>query len=356
MSRLDAFIIGFFVTMLLLLALRPVASAVGLLDHPGGRKTHVGVVPVIGGLCMYFGLLVAVAMVEEPFPGRVPLLMSAGLLVAVGAIDDRFDLPASVRLITQATVALILCLGAGLVAVDLGDFLFIGDIHLGIFALPFTVLVTISVINAFNMLDGMDGLAGSIALSSMTTCAIAALLFGSAAGLTLAMVSIAVVLAFLVFNFPMPFNRAMRTFMGDGGSTLMGFIVAWLGLLLSHGPDRILSPVTALWIAAVPLFDLFISFGRRLARRQSPLQPDREHFHHVLLRAGLSERQVLLAMVGASFVLGMTGILADRAGVHDGVLFFGLVGLGLLQYRAVHLPGRTKVSFGFGKESRSKSP
>ena len=158
-----------------------------------------------------------------------------------------------------------------------------------------------------------------------------AFLFGEGAGGSLVMIAIAVVLAFLLFNFPMPLNRPVRTFMGDTGSTLLGFIVVWVCMRLAHGPEAVISPVTALWIAALPIFDLFISFGRRLRKGQSPLQPDREHFHHILQRAGLSDRQVLLVMVGTAFLVAMTGVLGHRAGVPDGVLFIGLIVLGVVQ-------------------------
>jgi UDP-GlcNAc:undecaprenyl-phosphate/decaprenyl-phosphate GlcNAc-1-phosphate transferase len=335
MSRIDAALVAFVVVLLFAFALRPVASAIGLVDRPGGRKTHVGVVPVIGGLCMYLGMLVVLPLVEPPIHGQTSFLMAAGLLVAIGVIDDRFDLPPVVRLMTQGAAGLILCLGAGLMVRDLGDILFIGTIPLGWFAVPFTALVAISVINAFNMLDGMDGLAGGVALASLAVVAVTSLLFGGGTGLTLALVSIAVVLGFLVVNFPAKFNRPVRTFMGDAGSTLLGFTVVWLGLQLAHGPERVISPVTALWIAALPIFDLFISFGRRIRKGQSPLSPDQEHFHHILLRAGLSDREILVVMVGTAFLVGLSGVLAHRAGVPDGVLFLGLIALGAAQYWTV---------------------
>jgi UDP-GlcNAc:undecaprenyl-phosphate/decaprenyl-phosphate GlcNAc-1-phosphate transferase len=334
-SRIDAALVAFLITLIFMFALRPVANAIGLVDRPGGRKVHVGIVPVIGGVAMYLGLLFVLPLVDPPAKGLTAFLLAAGLLVLVGAIDDRFDIPPRVRLLAQATAALILCLGGGLVVESLGNLLFFGEIRLGVFAVPFTVLVTISVINAFNMLDGMDGLAGSISFASLLSAAFAAAIFGGGVGLTIAMVSMAVVLAFLVFNFPTRWNRPVRAFMGDGGSTLLGFIVVWLGLRLAHGEAPVISPVTALWIAALPIFDLFISFGRRLRKGQSPLQADREHFHHILLRAGLSERQILSVMVGSGLLVGVGGIIAHRTGVPDGALFLALVMMGYLQYLTI---------------------
>jgi len=331
MSWIDAALIAFLVTAVFILALRPVALATGLVDRPGGRKGHHGIVPVIGGIGMYLGLVVALPLLDPPMSGQVAFLVAAALLVAVGALDDRFDIPPSVRLIAQATAALIVCLGAGLVADNLGNLLFFGDIRLGALGLPFTVLVIISVVNAFNMMDGLDGLAGGVGLASLAAGTFAALAFGDGTGASLGFVGIAVVLSFLLFNFPMVLNRRVRTFMGDAGSTLLGFAVAWMGLKLAHGPAPAISPVTALWLAALPIFDLFISFGRRIRKGQNPLHPDSEHLHHILFRAGFSVRQVAIIMAAGAFFVAMTGVLAHRAGVPDGVLFFGLIAIGVMQ-------------------------
>lgn len=336
MSRIDAAVIAFIITALFILALRPVAFASGFVDRPGGRKGHQGIVPVIGGICMYLGIVAVAPLLAEPIAAQGAFIIAGGVLVAVGALDDRFDLPPAIRLVAQATAALIVCLGTGLVAENLGNLLFLGDIHLGPLALPFTVLVIISVINAFNMMDGLDGLAGGIGLASLSAGTLAALVFGDGAGASLGLIGIAVVLSFLMFNFPTPYNRKVRTFMGDAGSTLLGFVVVCMGLKLAHGPAPIISPVTALWLAALPIFDLFISFGRRIAKGQNPLHPDSEHIHHILFRAGFSVRQVALIMSAMAFTVAATGVLAHRAGIPDGLLFFALIVIGIGQAWTVH--------------------
>lgn len=334
MSRIDAALIAFLVTALFVLALRPVAFAVGLIDRPGGRKNHVGIVPVIGGISMYLGMIAVMPLLAVPIQGQAAFIIAGGLLVMVGALDDRFDIPPSIRLIAQATAALIVCLGADLVADGLGNILFFGEIPLGPLALPFTVLVIIAVINAFNMMDGLDGLAGGVGLAALAAGTIATLVFDGK-GASLGLIGMAVVLSFLLFNFPMLLNRPVRTFMGDAGSTLLGFLVACMGLKLAHGPEAIISPVTALWLAALPIFDLFISFGRRIAKGQSPFKPDSEHLHHILFRAGFPVRQVAIIMTSMAFLVAITGVLAHRAGVPDGVLFLGLIVIGVIQFWTV---------------------
>ena len=331
MSWTDAALIAFLITAAFILALRPVAYAIGLVDRPGGRKGHQGIVPVVGGICMFLGLAAVLPLLQTPMQGQSAFVVAGGLLVLIGALDDRFDIPPSVRLIAQATAALIVCLGAGLVVDSLGNLLFFGDIRIGILGLPFTILVIISVINAFNMMDGLDGLAGGVGLAALSAGTFVALVFGDGAGASLGLIGVAVVLSFLVFNFPSIHNRRVRTFMGDAGSTLLGFMVVWMGLTLAHGPAPVISPVTALWLAALPIFDLFISFGRRIAKGQNPLHPDSEHMHHILFRAGFSVRQVASIMTGMAFAVAMTGVLAHRAGVPDGVLFLGLIVIGAVQ-------------------------
>lgn len=352
MSRGDAAVIAFLVTVLSILVLRPVADAIGLVDKPGGRKLHDGVIPLIGGICMFLGILIALPLVEPPIHGQIPFLIAAAVLVIVGVIDDRFDVSPNIRLIAQCTAALILCLGADLSARSLGDIFFMGNVQLGPFALPFTILVVMTVINAFNFLDGMDGLAGGVALAAMVSGASAALLYGSDVGLTLSLITIAALFGFLIFNVPAEVNRPVRTFMGDAGATLLGFIVVWLGLRLSNGPDPIVPAVVALWIAAVPIFDFFICFVRRLRRGQNPMSADREHFHHILQRAGLSDREVLLVMVATSLFFGLVGITAHRAGVPDGVLFFGLVGLCFAQNMVMKRAWRLQRWIGSWRKAR----
>ena len=344
MSRFDASVIAFMVTVLSILVFRPVANAIGLIDKPGGRKQHQGNVPVMGGLCMFLGLFVALPLVDPAIYGQTQFLLGAAVLVLVGAVDDRFDLPPRTRLIAQATAGLILCSGAGLTADHLGAIFFMSDVDLGPFSTLFTLLVVMSAINAFNFLDGMDGLAAGVALSACVSTAIAALIAGSDVGLTLAVMSIAVLFGFLVFNFPTSLNRGVRTFMGDAGATMLGFIVVWLGLRISNGPDAFVPAVAALWIAALPISDFFNSFVRRVYRGQSPMKADREHVHHYLQRAGLTDRQVMATMTTLSLLLGVFGIVAHKAGMPDGVLFIGFLALCLSQRWAVqHIDGLVRA-------------
>jgi UDP-GlcNAc:undecaprenyl-phosphate GlcNAc-1-phosphate transferase len=129
------------------------------------------------------------------------------------------------------------------------------------------------------------------------------------------------VLAFLFFNWPSARTRSIRAFMGDAGSTMLGFSLAWLSVGLSQGEGRVISPIAVLWIFALPLFDFFSSMVRRVLDGRSPFHGDSEHLHHVLRRSGLSSRRVAqIILLGASILAGI-GVGGYLTGVTEGTLF-----------------------------------
>ena len=307
------------VTVLFMHALRPVAISLHLVDRPGGRKEHVGDVPIIGGVSMFLGVSVGLLI----YPGLeiefLYLMAASGLLVFIGIIDDRFAVPASVRLIAQLSAVLIMVYGGNLIMLDIGDPLFIGTIPLGPFSLIATALMFMTVINAFNLIDGLDGLAGSIVAISLL--AIAATSDVASSTFLVACVSACAVAGFLMFNFPAGNERKYRAFMGDAGSTFLGLVIVWLTVSICQGPERAISPVTGLWFAALPLFDLLTCFVRRIARGQSPFTSGRDHFHHLLGRNGMSVRQVLGVLVLIHSFYVCVGIGGHLAGISESITF-----------------------------------
>ena len=321
--------LAFAVTVVLTLTLRPLALRLRITDKPGGRKQHIGEIPLVGGIAMFIGILVAAMAAVQP-TGQWTLLVPAALLVIVGVIDDRYHVGVSARLAAQICAALIMMIGGGLYLRDIGDPFGTGRLGLGIFAIPVSVLVALSVINAFNFIDGIDGLAASMAVIGLAAA-------GLATGLRAPAVSVAAMacgatLGFLLFNFPAFRNRRWRTFMGDAGSTLLGFLVAWFALSISQGEDRSLSPVAALWFALMPLSDFFSCFIRRVARGKMPLQAGREHFHYVLMRAGLSGRQVLAVLVAFNVFYSAVGLIGASYKLPDWALFAPWFTLLVLQH------------------------
>jgi UDP-GlcNAc:undecaprenyl-phosphate/decaprenyl-phosphate GlcNAc-1-phosphate transferase len=317
------------VTILFMFALRPLARGMGLIDRPGGRKMHIGEVPVIGGLAMAGGLAVGALNSYTALQGFPYFLTATALLVFIGALDDRYDLPASVRFLAQICAALLMVAGADVAAVDIGQPFFGAFVELGWLSTPFSIVIVLTAINAINMFDGSDGVAGSQTLIALVFMGVACVVGGSMGCLPFVLGLMGCLVGFLIFNWPSKRTRNMRAFMGDAGSTMLGFSLAWLSLDLSQGPARVISPVVTLWIFALPLYDLFSSMARRVSQGCSPFHGDSEHLHHVLRRFGYSSRKVAQVVLLASSGFGLIGVGAYLTGISDGWLFTGWAVLGV---------------------------
>jgi UDP-GlcNAc:undecaprenyl-phosphate/decaprenyl-phosphate GlcNAc-1-phosphate transferase len=322
-----------FVTVLFMFVLRPVAVGAGLVDVPGGRKRHGAPVPLIGGLAMAMGLGVGVTISNQP-EFLYPALLGIYLLVTVGMVDDRYDLPAGLRLLAQTAAALLVVMGSNVLVAELGAPFFF-SLSLDLLAVPFTILLILTIINGFNVIDGIDGLAGGTAFLALAALAIIGL--GSDV-FTLTTLLLTVLAGFLLFNLPLKFNRSVRAFMGDAGSTSLGLAIAFVGIMLCQGEQLVMAPVIGLWLAAVPVFELFSTIVRRLVRGQSPFRPDSEHLHHVLMTNGLSAPATLVVMLALAAGLAGVGLAGHVAGVPDGLMFAGWLASGLLYYRMIRFP------------------
>ncbi|HNS26696.1 MAG TPA: hypothetical protein PKN91_01105 [Steroidobacteraceae bacterium] len=314
---------SFLVCTISVLALRPIAVAIDLVDKPGGRKTHHGEVPVVGGLAMFLGLSVGVGLGPASLLRADTFIAACGLLVVTGLLDDRFQLSPWLRLPVQAAATLLaathLFPGSGF---SLGNPLGYGDIEFhGLLTYIAILFFVVGAINAFNMLDGMDGLAGATALVSLVGISLIAwrggLPFTLQVGLTLA----GAVGAFLLFNLPIRRNRGVRCFMGDAGSTLIGFVLALLCVRLTQGSIRAMAPVSVLWLVALPVFELLWTIIRRVSRRQSPFSADREHFHHLLVDSGLGVRGAFIVYVTCAMALAAAGLVFHEVGMPESLQF-----------------------------------
>lgn len=270
---------------------------------------------------MLAGLLVAApGLAGLGFDGAA-IIIVAMFMVFLGVLDDRFDLPPNVRLFAHLSAAVALVYGTEFVVSSIGNLFALGSLELGWFRLPFTVIAIVALINAFNMLDGLDGLAGSVGLVAFGGLALLAS-FGAVTDIRLiAGNMVGAIAAFLMFNLPTRLNRRFRTFMGDAGSTLLGFVLAGLSLKLVQPGTMALPPVIVLWLMPIPIFELFTSTTRRIVRGMSPAQADNGHFHHELIQAGFSVRAVCALYFLVSATSCAFGVWAYRAGLPEPLLF-----------------------------------
>lgn len=325
-------IISMGVTLLAIIALKPVAKHAGLLDIPKGRKKHDGNIPLIGGLAVFSGIAVA-SLISLPNEASIItwLLCTLGI-VLLGVGDDAEDLSVGLRLLMQAILVLALCIGTGLPLENLGNLLGNGDIHLGLLSYPFTLLIIIGLINSFNMIDGIDGILGTVTLSALLGLVMLFHLPANAPELTLCAIFIAALIPYLLNNLSLfPFKD--KIFMGDAGSMLIGFSLGWLLLEGTQDPDATaFRPVTALWLIALPAMDMARVILQRLRTGRSPFAAGRDHLHHLLLDAGLGKGATLLVMTALAMALVGIGVLGEWLGVAEYWMFYGflLVFLGYL--------------------------
>jgi UDP-GlcNAc:undecaprenyl-phosphate GlcNAc-1-phosphate transferase len=325
---------AFLLTVVLVTALRSVAAQTGFLDRPDDRKRHRGSVPLVGGLAMFPAFLVASFSLEPAF--RIPMTALTGLalLVVVGACDDRFGLRASLRLAVQF-------LAAGVMVWSIAPSVeWIAGLPLGVAAIPLAALFVVGLTNAFNMMDGLDGLAGGVAACALFWLALTAIAFGREDAMVAVLPLFFAVLGFLVFNMRHRWRGQASVFMGDAGSMMLGAAIAYQTLALSSGEGRVASVAPLLWICALPAIETLSLIVRRLRVGRSPMAADRRHLHHLLVDGGLRPERAAAWLIIASGGLGAVGYAAARLGASDVLLALGLVlVIGAHSLAVVKLPG-----------------
>jgi UDP-GlcNAc:undecaprenyl-phosphate GlcNAc-1-phosphate transferase len=284
----------------LLWLLEPFAHRLGLLDRPGGRKDHGHPTPIIGGLAMAIGILVPVLWVGDYTQAYLGFMLGSGLLVLVGLIDDVSDIRWPWRLLAQGCAALIMIYVGGVRVEYLGDVFGARALDLGVWSVPFTVIATLGVINAFNMCDGVDGLAGALAVAAMTMYCAAAVYSGNLFMVERLAPVIAAVSVFLLFNMRHPWRARARIFMGNAGSAFLGYLIAWACFRLTQNAEHPVTPVLAPWLVAPPIIDCLVLIARRLKEGRSPFAAGRDHMHHYLLDAGFSPTVIALGLAAVS--------------------------------------------------------
>lgn len=319
-----------------LIILKPIAERVCLLDIPDHRKVHNGSVPLVGGLSVFSGLFLAWMLVMPWDLGYGVFFLCSFILVLIGAVDDAHDLPANLRLSAQVLLGVLLISGSGLYLDTFGNLLGFGEIQFGlVVGSLISIAAVIGATNAFNMMDGIDGLAGFMSLVALLSLAY---LFNLRPGFELELalalgISVALV-PYLAANLQVFWFR-QKIFMGDAGSIFIGFAIVWLLINGTQAESPAMRPVTALWIIALPLMDMVAIMIRRARNGQSMLAPDREHLHHVFLRAGFNQTQALVCIVFAATLLAMTGLVGEFYQVPEWIMFVGFLAVFTLYSRTV---------------------
>lgn len=318
------------------------APRLGLVDHPEGRKAHQRSTPLIGGLAIVAGAALALVfiMIQQ---GEVSALFSTFrrhtgffcgviLLLVMGLIDDRRPIAARWKLLIQLFCCTLAVFIDGAVVGEVGIWINNHLLSLGPMKAPFTVLVMLTITNAMNMIDGADGLSGGIMLMALLVIAKAVATAGfSSTPYVIALIG--ALSAFLLFNFPLLPGQKARAFLGDAGSLVFGFALAYMAIELSALPGRVFKPSTALYLFFLPVADTVWIYVRRMIIARAPFSPGRDHIHHLVMER-FSPRMTTWILVGFSGLLAGGAYTAERLGVDNSVLILTWMGL-FLAYGAV---------------------
>jgi UDP-GlcNAc:undecaprenyl-phosphate GlcNAc-1-phosphate transferase len=212
----------------------------------------------------------------------------------------------------------------------LGEVFFIAKPYgLGWAAVPFSVIAVVGTINAFNMSDGHDGLAGSFLLIVFGALTILSALSGSNYAGPLAVITVTLI-PFLLFNLMSVVGRERQVFLGDAGSMSLGLLAAFFLIELSKAGTDVVKVTAAPWLIGLPLLDMVGVMVFRIKRKRSPFQSDRSHLHHLLVGIGWSKYRVLFVLVMVQLGFALVGVIGTFGNWNDGILMWGSFGMLLL--------------------------
>ena len=298
---------------------RSLAFKMRAVDVPkDNRRMHSHPIPRMGGLAIFLGFLFSVLIFVPLTDELRGMLLGAVVIVVLGVLDDIYALPAMPKFLVQIGAALIAVLQGNVITHLSNPNLFSASPiwNLGVLSIPFSVLWIVAITNAVNLIDGLDGLAcGVSAISSMTLLVIALTVSEPQVALLMAALAGAC-LGFLPYNL----NPA-KIFMGDTGSTFLGYVLAVVSIQGLFKYATIISFAVPFLMLGLPIFDTCFAILRRVSHGQSPMAPDRGHIHHRLIDMGLSQKQAVAVLYVISAILGLSAVVLTTSGVTKAMLF-----------------------------------
>ena len=307
-----ALVVALVVALITTPVVKNLAVRMGAVDVPrDGRRMHDHPIPRMGGLAIFFGFLLSVVVFMDLDGQMRGMLLGAVIIVVLGIFDDIYSLRAMFKFVVQIIAALVAALSGNVIEIVSNPNVFSSDLYwdLGWLAVPVTVVWIVAITNAVNLIDGLDGLAcGVSAISSMTLLVISLAISDGPVAVLMAALTGAC-LGFLPYNM----NPA-KIFMGDTGSTFLGYILAVVSIQGLFKLYTIISFAVPFLMLGLPIFDTCFAFIRRIAHGQSPMHADRSHVHHRLIDMGLNQKQAVAVLYIISAILGLSAVVLTTSG------------------------------------------
>ncbi len=311
----QVFLVSLMITYFILPRLCLYATNLGLFDNTNKRKVHKFGRPLVGGISIAIGVFIGY-LLFVPMQNMMGYFIGMIIVLMIGFADDFKKLAARWKLIAQTLATFTVIYFSDTILLSLGNILYSGPINLGIFAIPVTIFCVVGIINATNMIDGVDGLAGSISLIAFVSFGLVAYINNQMECVLLSVALSGAVIAFLRYNW-----YPSMLFMGDAGSFLIGFSMAFLSITITQKDNGLVSPVVPLLVMAVPIVDTFTVVIKRIINGKNPFSAGKDHFHHILLRFGLKKREVALTLILLTAIFSCFGIMGTIFRIPDYYLF-----------------------------------
>jgi UDP-N-acetylmuramyl pentapeptide phosphotransferase/UDP-N-acetylglucosamine-1-phosphate transferase len=326
---ISAFFIGLSLVYYAIPVIVRISHEKHLFDVPNHRKVNKQVVPNLGGIALFVGISLAslLSIMKEPFPDLRFILASMIILFFIGIKDDILVISPRKKFIAQIISALILIILGGIRLTNLHGILGLQEIDY-VFSVALSLLAYVAIINALNLIDGIDGLAAGIGIIASSFLGSNFIFLGN---IPYAILSFATIGSLSSFAFYNVYGRKNKIFMGDTGSLLIGLLLSVFVIkyneiaLTSEEQISNFSPVFSLAILAVPIFDMIRLFIIRIIQKKSPFSPDMNHIHHKLLKIGFSHRMSTFFILAANLLI--IGIVYITKPLDNNLSLFILISL-----------------------------
>ncbi len=306
---ISVFLLSFFLTLISIIFLRSLAKKLKIVDVPSKRKTHKGNIPLIGGFAIFISVYISISTESIDNDILIIFMISAFLILLLGFVDDCYPLSANVRILIQILIISLMIFISDLKFSTFGhSFGLQNQIQLGLLSYPITILGMLFVTNAFNLMDGSDGITAGLALLALIGINLVQILSGGNSFNLLSIALFGSLLPYLWFNLAK--SSKTKIFLGDSGSLFLGYTISFL-LLYESQYSKNISPTFALWLISIPVFDVIYVIFYRIMSSKSLFSPDRSHLHYFLERLGLSNLKIFFIIITLGLFLLLLGIFIE---------------------------------------------
>ena len=333
-------IIPFFTALLLVGWIHPrlvkIALLKNIVDYPDARKLQRTPVPVLGGVAVFFGVVIAIGCMSSVVDcsGLPVVIMAMMAMLYTGTMDDILSLSPGLRFVIEIVVVLLLIFVGGYCIDDFHGLWNIGRFSYW-YAVPLTVVAAVGIINAINLVDGVNGLSSGYCIMA---CLIFGTLFfvaGEAPMTILAAVSVGALIPFFLHNV---FGKTSKMFIGDGGTLVMGVVMSVFVIAILQNGSRVAAYVNpnvglvpfTLAVLSVPVFDTLRVMSTRILKGTSPFRPDKTHLHHMFIDLGCSHVATTLAILGVNMFVVLCWWALEASGFSIAVQLYAVIAVSLL--------------------------